>query len=279
MLVTLICEEKIFGVLLPEKARGQYWIEDETKEVLDKERKLIGIEEKSGVWKIIGNKKLRLYETDHKVPVTEIILEEDKMYFVELASGRRGYIFTQPYSEECCTYRKYQISSNVVINIGKDADNAIVFENPFVSAVHAQLSLSGNRWTILDNKSKNGVYINETRLNVSTILNPGDVVYIMGMKMVVGDHFLAINNPDGKVKINENILIPYKKKEEDYFEDIEETEFKTYYRSPQFSRKIKPLELTIDAPTNAEIQDDTPMILTLAPSLIMGVASFATVLN
>lgn len=276
MLVTLICEDKIYGILLPEKARGQYWIEDQSKEVTDRKRKMLGIEEKDGVWRISTNKKHLLYELETKIPVSEIILEENKMYFVDFFSGSKGYLFTEPYMEDCCTFQKYEVKENSVINIGQDKNNQIVYENQYVSGHHAQLSLSGSTWTIVDNDSKNGVYINELRLHGSTVLKPGDVVYIMGLKLVTGDHFVALNNPSEKVHVNTQILVPYKGVEEKEFEEPEEIENKIYYRSPQFSRKIQPLKLKIDEPANKENADDTSMILTLAPSLVMGVASFST---
>lgn len=276
MLVTLICEDRIYGILLPEKARGQYWIEDKNREVTDKKRKLLGIEERGGAWKIVSGKKYCLYEMDQKTPLSELILKEGELHFVRFLNGRKGYIFTESYTTDCCTFQKYQVKTNTVINIGQDKTNQIAFENPFVSGHHAQLSLSGNTWTILDYGSKNGVYVNERRLQKSTNLNPGDVVYIMGMKIVVGDHFIAINNPGGQVVVDEQILPPYKMAEETVFEEPEEIEERFYYRSPQFSREIQPLKLKIDAPSNKENEDDTPMILTLAPSLIMGVASFST---
>lgn len=33
MLVTLMCEDKLYDVLLPEKIRGRYWIEDTDLEI------------------------------------------------------------------------------------------------------------------------------------------------------------------------------------------------------------------------------------------------------
>ena len=45
MIVTLICEDRLYGELLPEKPRGQYWLKDETKAVTDQKRRILGIEE------------------------------------------------------------------------------------------------------------------------------------------------------------------------------------------------------------------------------------------
>ena len=58
----------------------------------------------------------------------------------------------------------------------------------------------GEAWSICDLASKNGTYVNgspELRLKSS---NRGDFIYIMGLKMVVGNNYIALNNPDEKLK-------------------------------------------------------------------------------
>ncbi len=276
MIVTLICEDRLYGELLPEKPRGQYWLKDETKAVTDPKRRILGIEAENGVWKIKSSRKFKLYEFHSNAPIEVLELQAGQMYIVQFAKGKKGYIFTEDYTEDRCIFRKYVVLSNTTINIGKNIENQISIENPFVSNVHAQLSLSGNTWTLLDNNSKNGVYVNEQRIDHAASVKAGDVIYILGVKIVIGNHFLAINNPDGKVQIRANALSEYTPQKELPYEAPEEIEEQIYYRSPRFSRGIVPLKLKVDAPTNKEAGDDTPMMLVLGPSLIMGVASFST---
>lgn len=276
MLVTLICEEQIYGVLLPERVVGCYWVEDRSLENGDSDKKLLSIEGEHGIWKIFSGKKIRLYEADSTEEVPCLELEAGKMYKVELTKGRKGYIFTESYTQGSCTFKKYSVNSNTTINIGQNSNNQIIICNPYVSFVHAQLSLSGNIWTISDNNSKNGIYINEKRLRHSTIAHPGDTLYILGVKIVLGKQFLAVNNPNGMVKLDEKILTEYEQEPIKIYEMPEEVQEKLYYRSPEFRQEISPLKLKIDAPTMQEHMDDMPLALTLAPSLVMGTASFSS---
>jgi len=276
MLVTLMCEDRLYSVLLPRKICGRYWIENPELEITDPRRKLISIDGENGAWKIIAGRKLTLYEADSTREVSQLQLVVGKMYPVKLQKGREGYLFTESYSQDHCTFKKYSIHSNSTINIGRNAENQIIIDNPYVSPVHAQLSLANDTWTVTDNNSKNGIYVNEQRLQHSAVVRPGDVLYILGVKIVFGYRFLALNNPDRIVKLNQSVLKPYEVERLEDYEAPEKIEERIYYRSPRFEREIIPLTLKIDAPTSQEHEDDTPLVLTLAPSIVMGVASLST---
>lgn len=276
MLVTLMSKDKLYGILLPEKVRGRYWIEDYDLELVNPARRILSIEGDEGIWKVHADKKIRLADFESNVWTPQLELEAGKMYTVELPGGQTGYLFTESYTKDRCTYKKYLVQPNVTLNIGRDSENHVVIENPYVSLVHAQISLTGGIWRITDNNSKNGTYVNGRRLRRSIEMLPGDVAYIMGVKIVFGKQFIALNNPDGIVRLNSEDLQPYCPITLQSFETPEDIREKIYYRSPRFCRMIEPLILKIDEPTSQEQEDDTPLMLTLAPSLIMGVASFSS---
>lgn len=275
MLVTLMCEDKLYDLLLPAKIRGRYWIEDSDLEITNPKRKMISIEGENGAWKIYAGRKLKLYDSRTAGAVAQLELETGKIYPVELQK-RKGYIFTETYTKDRCTFRKYAVQPNSTINIGQSSGNEIVIDNPYVSSIHAQLSLTDDTWTICDNNSKNGIYVNGKRRYHSTVLHAGDALYILGVKIVFGYQFLAVNNPDGTVRLNEHVLRQYQAEALQPYEMPEELGERMYYRSPRFEREIVPLTLKIDAPTAQEKEDDTPLALSLAPSLVMGVASFSS---
>ncbi|MCD8151374.1 MAG: FHA domain-containing protein [Clostridiales bacterium] len=276
MLVTLICENRLYGVLLPEKVRGQYWLEDKEKEIQSSGRRLLGIEAENGIWKITAGKKIKLYNPGDTDQVSCLVLEIGKMYMVQLADGRQGYIFTEPYTRDRCTFRKYWMRKSMTVNIGSGENNQIMIASPYVSSIHAQLVFSGTDWVIHDCHSTNGIYIDEKRVRQSARLHPGNVLYIMGVKIVLGDRFLAINNPDGIVSFQSEVLREYRSAEVVEYEPPDEITTPIYYRSPGFRREITALELKIDPPTMPQRPDETPLALSLAPSLVMGVASFSS---
>ncbi|MCI9147243.1 MAG: type VII secretion protein EssC [Hungatella sp.] len=276
MLVTLICEDNMYGELLPEKIQGQYWIEDEAREVTDPDRKLLGIEAEDGVWKVKAGRRQRLFEMESGEEAAELRLSAGQMYMAQLSSGKRGYIFTETYTEDRCIFKKYNVSVKARLHIGTNTDNQIVIENPFVSNVHGILALSGGLWSITDNNSKNGIYVNKKRIRGTAPLRAGDMIYIMGVKIVLGDRFLAVNNPDGQVKIHTNLLSEYRQEPRKPCEMPGERAVRFYYRSPGLCRGIVPASLKIEEPPGPVQEDETPMILVMGPSLVMGAASFFT---
>ena len=246
-----MCEDKLYDVLLPEKVRGRYWIEDTELELTDIKRKLISIEGEAEVWKIKAGRGLKLYMPDTDRETSMLELEVGKIYPIILQK-QRGYIFTESYTQDRCTFNKYCIDSNRTINIGTQSDNQIRINNPYVSPIHAQISLANDTWTLIDNNSKNGIYVNGKRVTKPVSLDYGDILYILGVKIVFGYHFLAINNPDQTVIIDDRIFKPYQSETIVPYIEPDEIEEKIYYRSPHFNREIEPLMLKIDAPTAQE---------------------------
>lgn len=277
MIVTYMCEDRLFNVFLPEKVRGQYWMENLEESITSMSRKLFNIEAVDGKWRIWANKTLKLYQEDETAAGEYIDLEEGHLYMVLLGKEqKKGYIFAERHDKERCTYTKYRVEQDTVLSVGKSGTNAIQIENPYVSGIHAQLTLQNGAWSILDHNSTNGIYVNNFRIHGNHSLKPGDVIYILGFKMVVGYLFIAMNNPDHSVTVRSNVLKEYESQQADEYEDFEEAEEKIYYRSPRFKGEISPFCLTIDAPSAPEKRDSTPLALSLAPSLVMGCASFAS---
>jgi len=276
MIVTLMCEDKLYDVLLPKKICGRYWIEDPDLEITDQRKRIISIEGENDVWKIVANQKLKLSEADSDKEVSQLLLESGKIYPIEFSMKKKGYIFTESYTQDRCTLKKYLVSADHTINVGRYQDNQIIINSPYVSPVHAQISLTNGIWTLTDNNSKNGIYVNRKRVHRSITLHFGDVLYILGVKIVFGYKFLALNNPDQIVTINDAVLKQYHMESAQNYEAPDEIEEKIYYRSPKYNKEIVPMVLKIDAPVAQERGEDTPMALVLAPSLVMGIASFST---
>ncbi|MCD7818854.1 MAG: FHA domain-containing protein, partial [Lachnospiraceae bacterium] len=239
-------------------------------------RLLVSIEAENGGWKVEAGRKLQLFAPGENKPSGKLYLEIGKLYGIKFQNGRRGYLYTEPNTQDRCTFQKYVVRDNTVMNIGIHESNQIIIHNPYVSALHAQLSFTGNLWTIHDNHSTNGVFVNQKRLSGKARVYPGDVIYILGVKIILGDHFLAINNPDGEVDLQPGLLEKYVSPVVGEYEPPEEIVTPVYYRSPGFRRQIEPFELTIDAPTAQILPDETPLVLSVAPSLVMGVASFSS---
>ena len=98
----------------------------------------------------------------------------------------------------------------------------------------------------------------------------------MGLRIVIGNNFIAANNPDGKVIFNSNYFGIYEPQKCKEIKNNQEPETDYFYRSPRFKREISNAVIKIDAPPTIQKPDDTPLALTLGPSLTMGIASLST---
>ena len=90
--------------------------------------------------------------------------------------------------------KDFQLHVGATITIGRREDNDVALEDPAVSGRHAEIDSLGERFVLIDLKSKNGSYVNE-RLVTSHWLKHGDVINI-------GDYALVFEHkqkePDHK---------------------------------------------------------------------------------
>ena len=96
------------------------------------------------------------------------------------------------------TFLPYYIEERSDYTIGRQDTNAICYPNRTVSRVHARLHWTGRSWAVIDENSVNGVYVNNRRVR-SAELRVGDAVYLMGLYILIGTGFIAINNANDRV--------------------------------------------------------------------------------
>lgn len=272
MIVTLLKSKGIKSLSLPSKVRGQYWVKD-----YKFNNDLVCIEAVEGKWVLKSNHKIMVYDKDGQ-ECKETIVEPYQLYrLLHRASGNKASLFTEPDTEDRKYYSKYVVRA-ADIRIGRDKNNDIRYDNLYISPVHALLTYQNGSWEIKDSNSVNGIYVNNIRVSGSQQLKVGDLIFIMGLKIIVGNVFLAINNPDKKVQVSEGRLsvihrTPMQKKDDD---DVREMKQDYFYRSVRFKRDVEPVTIKVDAPPNNMQRDELPLMLAVGPSLTMGLASLTT---
>lgn len=284
MFITLISQEKIFSLRLPEKVGGKFWINDD--EQPGKPGNMFAIEGDTQIdkWVIKSSKNIQFaddqsYNIRNIGRVRELILEADQLYPLKLAlAGKEENVIllTEDVTEDRSHYHKFAINGNGTIKIGRNQDNGIIIDNQFVSGTHAALSFNKGNWSLEVNPKSNGTYVNRHRVIGNAQIYPGDAIFIIGVRIIIGADFFSINNPNGSICIASNIISDFYNKTEIKEYEHDENEQEYYYRSPRFEREIIPLELTVDNPPQSDLGENTPMFLTMAPAMLMGVGSFAT---
>lgn len=274
MVINLIKPKQMFSLTLPHKVKGQYWVTDLDEN--GKPRNLISVEAVKGEWVVKSNKYVSVLNSNNE-SVENTVLKPSSFFNLKIAnSDERVILFAESIDESRQTFNKIVIRKADAITIGRTADNNFCYDNKFVSSKHAKLSFDGHGWSILDSGSTNGTYVNGYRVS-SQSLNAGDFIYIMGLKIVVGHNFLALNNPDGLLKINSAAFAEYRAQEAaGDLEPVELPDKEFFFRSPRFHREIEHTQITIDPPPQIQKAETVPMALMLGPSLTMGMTSLST---
>lgn len=276
MIVNLIKTKQMFSLTLPNKVKGQYWVSDIDEN--GKPRDLISIEAVDEKWILKSNKFVSILNAENK-PVKNTVLKPSNFFNLKIVgSDEIVKLFTESIDESRQSFRKVVIRKPDSIYIGRTDVNNLCYENKFVSSKHARLNYDGSSWSILDMGSTNGTYVNGYRIE-SKNLSAGDHIYIMGLRIVIGHNFLAINNPDNLVKLNSASLYDYVPQKINFdFETVEFPEKDYFFRSPRFHREIEPAQITIDPPPQIQKMDTVPLALMLGPSITMGMTSVSTAL-
>ncbi|MBE6920036.1 MAG: type VII secretion protein EssC [Ruminococcaceae bacterium] len=274
MIVNLIKAEQMFSLTLPDKVKGQYWLNDfDEKGTL---RQLVSIEAVDGKWCVKSNKKVAILG-EKNTPIEKAELSINSFLNLRIENtDERVILFTEPIDETRQTLSKIVVHEGAVFTIGRAEDNNFCYSNGFASTYHAKLMYDGENWSITDLESRNGTYVNGFRIQTQK-LNPGDFIYIMGLKIVIGDSYFAINNPDMQLKIRAEGLSRYEQQAVQPLEEVAELpEKKLFFRSPRFHREVKREEIHIDPPPQAQKLDTVPLALMLGPSLTMAMTSVST---
>lgn len=274
MRATLISKEKLITVNLPDLCKGKYWFIDN-----DTNTRLLGIEgdEFNNRWIIKGTLTITLYDSSSK-EVSELILKKKEISRVKFGANNDNSAFLYVEDDDSGTdsFTKYMLTRVGEFTIGRNTSCDVAIMNELVSSVQAKITFMNGTVKLTEESQSNGIYVDGVRFYGSDTIKFGSCIYIFGIKIIVGNGFIAVNNPNGIVRLSGN---SFRKFIPDTYIDndnINEKDEQFYYRSPRFLRKIEPLNLKVDMPTQAEKVDDTPILLTLAPSMVMGIASFAT---
>ena len=281
VIVRLIKKSIIYNFTLPTKVSGNYWIKD--NDYLGNVRNLINVEEEDGNWKIKSDFETKIMNGDQEIP--SAILQEYSLYFLKINTDNEYVILYCSPSSERDTI-KLRLKAQGELIIGSDQNSHISYAYPLVSKQQARLIYSNGVWVIQDLNSKYGTYVNNVAVTTQT-LEYGDIIFIMGLKIIVMDLSVIINSIGNYVNFDRGIfdierpLIQNQTEEdnpdEETIEFFKEEEY--FYRAPRFKTRIEEVNISIDPPPGKEAEDKTPLIMTLGPMMTMAMMSLSTGLS
>ena len=143
--------------------------------------------------------------------------------------------------------------ANGVINIGQGTNNEISFNDDLLSeTVGAQIVYDTNgNITVRDSNSINGIYLNNKRI-IESAAHFGDELYLVGLRVIFGKGFVAINNPGNTVTVSLSPITNSKFELKDADEEDEEVA-NTFSSAPRFKRSISKKRLLLKHLLNRQI--------------------------
>lgn len=298
MIVSLIGRDKKYKIELPQEIEGSYWIVNE-----ENGKKLVNIEGNIKNWQINSNRyvkiinpnsvkmvkgKLRVISSEYSV-VSKITLKEHGMYFICFENSDDIYVlYCSPSFEDELLH--FEMTGRYSILIGRNDSQDIMYSTPLISESHAQIFVQNNKLMIKNFNKSYGTYVNDKQIyEEPTYLKNGDIIFILGLKIIVVGKQLYISGPLNKVKFyyrslkeiknnNQTFLLNDNENDDENIELYNEDEY--FANSPRIVDKIVPEECVIDKPPNKqEKSDSTQLILTLGTSLSMSIVSIITLIN
>lgn len=288
MKLTLLSKQEYTSITLPEKRAGRYWVRGRAAD--GRMADIVSVEavcsqEEGEVlrWVMKSNRRFKILNQDGGI-IQAVTLALFELYRLQSADGIVQFtLFAEPLSSDRKQYKGYVLRGQAAkLTIGREGLSHICYANEYVSGSHAELVMSADETIIQDQGSTNGTYVNGRSVQRKR-LNSGDVIYIMGLQIIVIGKRIFLNNPDGRVEVQSQELMEYHAppfrnltivdEEADEFEEIS-TEY--YYRAPRFKQDAEEFELKVDAPPAYQDNEELPLVMMIGPSLTMGMASAAS---
>ncbi len=290
MRISVIKLYSIKNIILPSKIQGVYWVEG--IDLNGNRSNLISIEADGDKWKLISNKEVYYIKNNIMQPYT--YLEVGKFYYIK--NDIDNSIFLLYCSNIIENYNCYEINEYLEkgLLIGSKPSSNIIYSN--LDKESFLIKKENDKLYIYVNDTKNGLYINNFRILKKAELKIGDVIFIVGLRIIISmttNNGYAVYLNNGTLKQITTNMLPLGNigsMYPDFSENPVEIEYPIYndndyfYKKPRIVPVINTLELKIDAPPAKQEEKESPFLLTIGPmatmsmtSMVMGYQSISNV--
>ncbi len=276
ILLTLIQENYVNMITLPDKKEGRYYILSH-----DGEQNII-IDGVSDSWKvslisgyILANQSS---VSEDEIKCKSLTVQDDSDVLELNIRNEKCTLIFEPVKESKSRFKKFRISGkSTSVTIGRDKGNVVSINDQHISGNHAVITYRDGIWGVSDNRSLNGTYVNNIRINDKSYeLHAGDVVFIFGYKFIIGSEYIAANIDDEKVKVNEKVLSPIRKPDTyEYKKNISDDDNEKYFKRTLKINSIyeKNCEIKVLPPESKQKKNDQSLLIRMGPSVTMCTAS------
>ena len=285
MLVTLIGKNILYKIKLPNKQTGNYWITD------DDGKKILNIIGKNNEWQIYSNDQIKILDPrairsfnvskvakDVVNIISGVRLKENSIYYLSISSNPNMLyiLLCEPIYQR--NFIQIKTQNFQEITIGKSLNCDIIYNNSLINDKQAKIFYSNGKLMLENYDTNYGIFLNDTPVsNKVKLLFNGDIIFIIGLRIVVIGNNFFITNPFNRVSYNQRKFELVKKQQKVVEptgtpeEDVKLFSEKDFFaRAPRITSGIEREKIKIEAPPQKQEKDEKPLIYTIGPSLAMG---------
>ena len=156
------------------------------------------------------------------------------------------------------------------LKVGAGADCDLVYDDPYVARHLLTLHYRGQAWHASVERKDAQIFVNGC-LFEGGVLHTGDMLFLMGLRMIFLPGILCCNCPDGRVHVTNRTLrkidIPGVDKTE-YFRQAPPRAY--FNRMPRFVKTVEEEKLSVDAPPAQQAMQQQSALLQIGPALTSG---------
>ncbi|WP_156900990.1 FtsK/SpoIIIE domain-containing protein, partial [Olsenella profusa] len=177
-------------------------------------------------------------------------------------------------------FHKMALTGDCELLIGGDEGCQLRYASRWVSQRHTELRCRSGVFAVRDLGSTNGTFVNGALLagGASRQLAPGDVVQVLDLCVQVGRGFLSLNAPQGLTEALGGLAVPIR-----HAELVRRAPEATpadripaqreFWPAPRVVRSVQRRAYNVEEPPAVHKPDDSPAIMKMGPSFLMGLAS------
>ncbi len=260
--------DEIYELRLPKEPDGYFRFSE------DIELRFLSIYAKNGKW-VISCYTPAYFSGASNLNDFEVSLCDDNLYRI-VCDDRIYSLLVEKVIPQRSVFHNYHFKTDIEMVIGSHPDCGIYYRGPFVAEKHALITRVNAQWQIRCIDATYGIFVNNEKCK-NAVLQLGDIVYIMGLKIIVGISFLSINNGLGEVFVapqylqTENMFnLNYSRYNGDYSESNED---KFFERMPRRRRESELKTITVEGPPLSMSHKQVPLVLRMGSSMVMGGAA------
>ena len=269
MKILILKKERIMTTTLPNTIYGDFQIVDFDE--LGNQIDLVTIKESDGNWLLTNTPDTAIISNGGGEIPNAILSNYFSCEILYRKNDYRYILYCLP------TYDKTFLYNIVEANIVIGKSNAdINYVANYLDELNVKIYYD-NAWFIEVLTDTYLVYLNNKSIKKERLFN-GDVIFILGLRVVVLGNYMIINNPNDSVNINMNKLKIINLGPLNTYEEVEEeldiySEEDYFFRTPRFKRSMVLEKFRIDSPPENQDPEGMPFLLTISSSMTIAATS------